>query len=69
MQALRTLALGNLPSGGAPFGTLTKNARPLPPSLSRLTALTSLALHDITWEPAPDDLPSMPQVRRAIAVH
>ena len=63
VQAPQTLALGNMPSAGGPPGTLTKNASPLPSSLSRLTALTALALHDMTWEHSPDGLPDMPQVR------
>ena len=62
-QALQTLALGNLPLACGPTAALTTNAAPLPPSLSRLTALTSLTLHDITWEHAPAGLPDMPQVQ------
>jgi hypothetical protein len=61
VQALRTLALGTLPAASPTYG-LTKNAAPLPASLSRLTALTSLALLDVTWEHAPAGLPDMPQV-------
>ena len=63
-QARQTLALGDLPTFSS-TSPLTRNAQPLPPSLSRLTALTSLALLGITWEHAPAGLPHMPQVRQS----
>jgi hypothetical protein len=66
-QALQTLALGytachGVMKAGAPGPLITHNSRPLPAVMSRLTALSSLMLHDIGWEHAPNGLPRLPQV-------
>ena len=42
------------------------DGQPLPATMSRLTALTSLALHHIGWEYAPEGLPHLPQVRHLL---
>lgn len=67
MQGLRTLALGHLVEDEADGqieapADIGLSGQPLPTSMSKLTALSSLALHNIGWESAPDGLPSLPQV-------
>jgi hypothetical protein len=67
VQGLRTLALGHLVEDEADGqieapADIGLSGQPLPTSMSKLTALSSLALHNIGWESAPDGLPSLPQV-------
>ena len=69
VQGLRTLALGHLimedleiiDEDELPVD-ISLSGQPLPSAMSRLTALSSLALHHIGWEYAPHGLPSLPQV-------
>lgn len=64
-QALQTLALGHLTTApNVPcWSPVPLDGKPLPASMSRLSALSSLALHNVGWEFAPDGLPCLPQVR------
>ena len=70
VQALRTLALGHLPYdvellyNKLPPTPIELDGEPLPATMSRLTALSSLALHNIGWEYNPGGLPHLPQVLR-----
>ena len=67
VQGLRTLALGHLVEEDADGdicapADIGLSGQPLPTSMSKLTALSSLALHNVGWESAPDGLPCLPQV-------
>jgi hypothetical protein len=63
VQGLRTLALGEVSRDDEPIDDVYQGTKPLPASLSLLTALSSLALHNTGWEYAPDGLPCIPQVQ------
>lgn len=65
MQALQTLAVGQLPSREhwKHWSEFRGVSKPLPASMSRLTALSSLLLTNVGWEYASNGLPALPQVR------
>lgn len=67
MQALRSLAIGSLSSQNWQHSLLAHSSKPLPASLSRLTALSSLALLDIGWKYATAGMPHLPRVGAASA--
>ena len=64
MQALQTLALGQLPcyDQWEHWSDVTCNPLALPKTMSRLTALSSLLLTNVSWEYDPEGLPALPQV-------
>jgi hypothetical protein len=61
---LQTLALGHLPavSNVPRWSEIAVNDKPLLASLSRVSELSSLALHNIGWQYAPSGMPHLPQV-------
>jgi hypothetical protein len=62
MQALQTLALGHLPccSIWKHWSDVVHEELPLPATVSRLTALSSLLLTNVSLEYAPNGLPALP---------
>ena len=61
-QALQVLALGRLPRLHSRKLWQQIPSRPLPSSMSQLSQLKCLLLHNVVREYAPDGLPHLPQV-------
>ena len=64
MQALKTLAIGHLPAEPdyPNWPDIAMNQKPLPASMSCLTALSSLMLQSLGWQHHRDGLRHLPQV-------
>ena len=72
LQALQTLAFGHHLHCVHEFDPNDTDPdwdeSPLPTAISRLTALSSLMLHNIYWEWCPNGLPHVPKVGSAAVV-